>query len=160
MGPDRYIRKLVSAGHKVGVVSQTETAAEKKVNKGGGGGGGGGGACFERHLTAVYTCTTLMGLSGSGHGDDNRYVLSCFVFTTYVLSSQTFFLIVTRRSGWIVTLLQDHGEIGLAGCHPLAGKVIYDMFTAEDANLEQRLVLIQPTEVLICSDQSLDVKIR
>ena len=33
MGPDRYIRKLVSAGHKVGVVSQTETAAEKRSTR-------------------------------------------------------------------------------------------------------------------------------
>lgn len=119
LGADRYIRKLVAAGHKVGVVSQTETAAEKKVNSVAKG-------PFQRKLTAVYTATTLLGLNSLG--------------TDYNLD----------ESGWIMALVQGHGgELAIACAHPLSGDVLYDVFTAERSNLEQRLVLIQPKEIVV-----------
>ncbi len=55
-GPGSYVRKLVSEGYKVGVVSQTETAAGKQTNPDSTLSGP-----FQRSLTAVYTRTTLLG---------------------------------------------------------------------------------------------------
>ena len=49
-----HTRRLVSKGHKVGVVKQTETAALKAA-------GENKGAPFERKLTALYTKSTLIG---------------------------------------------------------------------------------------------------
>jgi DNA mismatch repair protein MSH3 len=48
-----HVRRLLNAGHKVGVVAQTETAALKKAgeNKGG---------PFTRELSALYTQTTFI----------------------------------------------------------------------------------------------------
>lgn len=47
-----HVRRLVEAGHKVGVVRQTETAAIKAA-------GSNRSAPFERRVTNVYTQTTL-----------------------------------------------------------------------------------------------------
>lgn len=47
-----YVRKLVQAGHKVGIVRQTETAAIKSQ-------GTNRNAPFTRQLTAIYTRATL-----------------------------------------------------------------------------------------------------
>lgn len=47
-----YVRKLVQAGHKVGIVRQTETAAIKSQSSN-------RNAPFTRQLTAVYTRATL-----------------------------------------------------------------------------------------------------
>ena len=46
-GPAFYVRKLVAAGHKVGVVRQSETAASRK------GTGGSSSAPFARELSAT-----------------------------------------------------------------------------------------------------------
>ena len=54
-GPDIYIRKLVAAGHKVGIVTQVETTASKKVSS------NPAKDILERKLTGVYTATTLIG---------------------------------------------------------------------------------------------------
>ena len=50
-GPRNYVRKLVLHGEKVGIVSQTETSAEKKVNSSSNSSSG----PFSRDLTEVYT---------------------------------------------------------------------------------------------------------
>ena len=50
-GPKNYVRKLVLHGEKVGIVSQTETSAEKKVNSSSNSSSG----PFSRDLTEVYT---------------------------------------------------------------------------------------------------------
>jgi DNA mismatch repair protein MSH3 len=47
-----YVRRLVEAGHKVGVVRQSETAALKAA-------GDGRSKLFERKLGAVYTRATI-----------------------------------------------------------------------------------------------------
>ena len=49
---DRHVQRLVLAGHKVGVVTQTETAAIKKA-------GDTRNKLFERQLSHVYTAATL-----------------------------------------------------------------------------------------------------
>ena len=50
-GPRNYVRKLVLHGEKVGIVSQTESSAEKKVNSSSNSSSG----PFSRDLTEVYT---------------------------------------------------------------------------------------------------------
>ena len=55
-GANAYIRKLVSAGHKAGIVSQVETAAKKKANVD----NSKSSAIFERQLTSVYTEAMLI----------------------------------------------------------------------------------------------------
>ena len=124
-GPDRYIRRLVFAGHKVGIVSQTETAAEKKVSSSSSSKGP-----FDRQLTAVYTASTLLGL---GLADFNL-----------------------DESGWILAVVEGHGEVAIAGSHPLSGDVLYDVFSDDQPqrnNLDQRMVLIQPKEIVICGEK-------
>jgi DNA mismatch repair protein MSH3 len=46
-----HVKKLISLGHKVGVVTQTETAALKKI-------GENRNAPFTRKLTQLYTAAT------------------------------------------------------------------------------------------------------
>lgn len=48
---DIHLKKLLANGHKVGIVSQTETAALKAVSDT-------KGAPFARRLTALYTAAT------------------------------------------------------------------------------------------------------
>ena len=50
-GPRNYVRKMVLHGEKVGIVSQTESSAEKKVNSSSNSSSG----PFSRDLTEVYT---------------------------------------------------------------------------------------------------------
>lgn len=50
-----YVRKLVEKGHRVGIVSQTETAAEKQTSN------SSSAKTFQRGLTAVYSRTTMIG---------------------------------------------------------------------------------------------------
>lgn len=47
-----HVRRLVTAGHKVGIVRQTETKAIKASE-------GKGAKTFQRELTALYTASTL-----------------------------------------------------------------------------------------------------
>lgn len=54
-GPSSYVSKLVSAGHKVGLVTQTESAASKKVKSTKSPAGP-----FQRAVTGVFTAATLI----------------------------------------------------------------------------------------------------
>ena len=71
-----YVRKLVEKGHKVGIVSQTETAAEKQTSN------SSSAKTFQRGLTAVYSRTTMigddigLGVSEAMAGDAERNVKS------------------------------------------------------------------------------------
>lgn len=52
-----HVKKLISLGYKVGVISQMETAALKKV-------GENRNAPFTRELTQLYTAATYVATSG------------------------------------------------------------------------------------------------
>uniref|UniRef100_A0A0E0DKD1 DNA mismatch repair protein MSH3 n=1 Tax=Oryza meridionalis TaxID=40149 RepID=A0A0E0DKD1_9ORYZ len=73
-----HVRRLVAAGHKVGVVRQTETAAIKAAH-----GGGAAGTPFARGLSAVYTRATIEAaageLEGGGAPDEGSRYLVCVV---------------------------------------------------------------------------------
>ena len=71
-----YVRKLVEKGHKVGIVRQMETSAEKQASS------SSSTKTFQRALTATYSSTTMIGhdvsmnLSEVMAGDVERNVKS------------------------------------------------------------------------------------
>ncbi|XP_071104806.1 DNA mismatch repair protein Msh3-like [Haliotis cracherodii] len=132
-----HVRRLVSAGYKVGVVKQTETAALKAAgsNKAG---------PFGRKLSALYTKSTLIGedvdpLSGVGDTDaaspgvhPNNYLMCVYDSPTGL------------RKG-------SKHEVGMLAVDPGTGDVVYDCFEDGDtrAELEKRITHIQPVEMLL-----------
>lgn len=135
-----HVKRLVSAGHKVGVVRQLETAALKAA-------GDTRNKAFERGLTNVYTKGTYIddpegleapsaapggGSPGSGH-------LLCLTETN------------SKGLG-----SDEKVQIGLVAVQPATGDIIYDDF--EDgwmrSELETRVLHIAPCEFLIVGQVS------
>jgi DNA mismatch repair protein MSH3 len=133
-----HVKRLVAAGHKVGVVDQIETAALKKV-------GDNRGGPFVRKLTHVYTQGTyvddLEGLEGGQGGESSNG-------TGYLLC-------LTEKSvGGFASDEKVH--VGIVAVQPKTGSIIYDDF--EDGfmrgEIETRLLHIAPCEYLIIGDLS------
>ena len=59
-GHENYVRKFVLQGLKVGIVGQTETAAEKKVNKQLKTNQSSSSGPFARDVTEIYTASTFL----------------------------------------------------------------------------------------------------
>ena len=78
-GPMSYVRKLVLSGEKVGIVSQTESAAEKKVNQTNTSGP------FAREVTEMYTASTFL---EELYDEQNRtfHIMTIFKDTCLVLT--------------------------------------------------------------------------
>ncbi|KAK5112935.1 Mismatch repair protein msh3 [Meristemomyces frigidus] len=137
-----HVRKLVSAGHKVGVVRQLETAALKAA-------GTNRNTTFTRGLTNLYTKGTYIddqeALDGSAGGPEQQGVAPA---TGHLLC-----LTETRPRGWGS---DEKVQIGLIAVQPSTGDIIYDDF--EDgwmrSELETRLLHIAPCEFLIVGDVS------
>jgi DNA mismatch repair protein MSH3 len=135
-----HVKRLVSAGHKVGVVRQLETAALKAV-------GDNRNKTFERGLTNLYTKGTYIddqeslepSLSESGGNAIATGHLLC--------------LTETSPKGWGT---DEKVQIGLVAVQPQTGDIIYDDF--EDgwmrSELETRLLHIAPCEFLIVGEVS------
>ncbi|PNS17694.1 hypothetical protein CAC42_3089 [Sphaceloma murrayae] len=135
-----HVKRLVQAGHKVGVVRQLETAALKAV-------GDNRNAPFVRQLTNLYTKGTYIddteGLDGSDSlpstASPSRGHLLC--------------LTETNANGWGT---DEKVSIGFVAVQPTTGDVIYDDF--EDgfmrSELETRLLHISPCEFLIIGNIS------
>jgi DNA mismatch repair protein MSH3 len=150
---DIHVRRLLNAGHKVGVCRQQETAALKKV-------GENKSAPFTRALTALYTSATFvdeLGVDPLGQSGATA-TLMCIV--------------EDKPKGGMV---DAKVKIGLVAVVPSTGLVIYDgSFSSlhrsllsidattitefEDglmrAELETRLLHIQPNELLLQKDLS------
>ncbi|KAM7206589.1 muts domain V domain containing protein [Rhypophila sp. PSN 637] len=129
-----HAKRLVAAGHKVGVVRQVETAALKKVgdNKSG---------PFVRKLTNVYTKGTYvdemeLGQSGENNAPSGGYLL-CITESP------------AKGSG-----TDEKVDVGIIAVQPATGDIIYDYF--EDSfmrrEIETRLLHISPCEFLIVGD--------
>jgi DNA mismatch repair protein MSH3 len=133
-----HVKRLVAAGHKVGVVDQVETAALKKV-------GNNRNTPFIRKLTHVYTQGTyvddLEGLEG-GQGGPSA------TGTGYLLC------LTEKNSGGVASDEKVH--VGIVAVQPTTGTIIYDDF--EDGfmrgEIETRLLHIAPCEYLIIGDLS------
>ncbi|KAL2787759.1 muts domain V-domain-containing protein [Aspergillus keveii] len=134
-----HVKRLVSAGHKVGVVRQLETAALKAA-------GDNRNAPFVRKLTNVYTKSTYIddieGLEGSTAGTSGASA------TGYILS-----ITETNARGWGN---DEKVHVGIVAVQPTTGDIVYDEF--EDgfmrSEIETRLLHIAPCELLIVGDLS------
>ncbi|KAL8917846.1 MAG: hypothetical protein Q9172_005668 [Xanthocarpia lactea] len=135
-----HVKRLVGAGHKVGVVRQLETAALKAA-------GDNRNAPFVRRLTNVYTKGTYLddvdalegAASGSSGGAPATGYLVCIT--------------EVNAKGWGT---DEKVRIGTVAVQPATGDVIYDDF--EDgfmrSEIETRLLHIAPCEILIVGELS------
>ncbi|KAF2222050.1 DNA mismatch repair protein Msh3 [Elsinoe ampelina] len=130
-----HVKRLVQAGHKVGVVRQLETAALKAV-------GDNRNAPFVRQLTNLYTKGTYI--------DDTEGLDGAESAPSEVVASSGHLLCMTETNakGWGT---DEKVRIGFVAVQPTTGDVIYDDF--EDgfmrSELETRLLHISPCEFLI-----------
>lgn len=133
-----HAKRLVLAGHKVGVVRQIETAALKKA-------GDNRNTPFIRKLTNLYTKGTYIddidgldqsGTSSSGGAPATGYLLC---------------ITETKSKGWGT---DEKVDVGIVAVQPTTGDVIYDNF--EDgfmrSEIETRLLHISPCEFLIVGE--------
>ncbi|KAG8825802.1 Mismatch repair protein msh3 [Serendipita sp. 401] len=126
-----HTKKLLSLGHRVGIVGQTETAALKKVgdNKSG---------PFTRQITELYTATTFVDEMESLDNDE--------------LSSRSTAALMCLSEGVMGGMGTDERvSIGLVSVSPATGEVVYDEFvdTGMRTELETRLAHIKPCELLL-----------
>lgn len=135
-----HVKRLVAAGHKVGVVRQLETAALKAA-------GDNRNAPFVRKLTNLYTKGTYIddvaGLEGPVEGPSGGAPA-----TGYLLC-----ITENRNKGWGT---DEKVHVGVVAVQPATGDVIYDDF--EDgfmrSEIETRLLHIAPCEFLIVGELS------
>lgn len=134
-----HVKRLVAAGHKVGIVRQRETAALKAA-------GDNRNAPFVRELTNLYTKGTYIddidGMddvaagAGSGGAANTGYLLC-----------------ITEKPGG-GTGTDEKAHVGILAVQPSTGDVIYDEF--DDgfmrSEIETRLLHIAPCEFLIVGE--------
>jgi len=132
-----HAKRLVAAGHKVGVVRQVETAALKKV-------GDNRNAPFTRKLTNVYTKGTYV----DEIGELSQQSDSAAPAAGYLLC-----ITETKAKGWGT---DEKVDVGIIAVQPATGDIIYDNF--EDgfmrSEIETRLLHISPCEFLIVGELS------
>ena len=135
-----HVKRLVAAGHKVGVVRQLETAALKAA-------GDNRNAPFVRKLTNLYTKGTYIddveSFEGSAEGS----------FPSNSATSYLLCITETNAKGWGA---DEKVHVGIVAVQPATGDVIYDDF--EDgfmrSEIETRLLHIAPCEFLIVGQLS------
>ena len=135
-----HVRRLVAAGHKVGIVRQLETAALKAV-------GDNRNSPFVRRLTNLYTKGTYIddvdGLEEAVQGADPG-------------ASKTGYLLCITETKAIGSVTDERVHVGIVAVQPATGDVIYDHF--EDgfmrSEIETRLLHIAPCEFLIVGELS------
>ncbi|GAA5978239.1 hypothetical protein JCM10908_004283 [Rhodotorula pacifica] len=130
---DVHVKRLLNAGYKVGIVRQQETAALKKASAN-------RSAPFTRALTALYTSATYV-----DELDSEPLAVPG--------STATLMCVVEEVMGQSA---DAKVKVGLVSVAPSTGAVVYDEF--EDgfmrAELETRLLHLQPSELLIQQDLS------
>ena len=135
-----HVKRLVGAGHKVGIIRQLETAALKAA-------GDNRNAPFVRKLTNLYTKGTYI---------DDVEGLEASVGSPVAGAPATGYLVCVTESnakGWGT---DEKVHVGLVAVQPATGDVIHDDF--EDgfmrSEIETRLLHIAPCEILIVGDLS------
>lgn len=133
-----HVKRLVQAGHKVGVVRQMETAALKAA-------GDNRNTPFVRKLTNLYTKGTYIDDVEEGPGQDMTAATSA---TGYLLC-----VTETNAKGWGN---DEKVHVGMVAVQPATGDIIYDDF--EDgfmrSEIETRLLHLAPCEFLVVGDLS------
>jgi len=137
-----HVKRLVAAGHKVGVVRQLETAALKAV-------GDNRNAPFVRKLTNLYTKGTYID-DIEGIEDDSQRSRPALP------SQSTGFLLCMTEVNVKGYGNDEKVHVGLVAVQPATGDVVYDDF--EDgfmrSEIETRLLHIAPCEFLIVGELS------
>ena len=135
-----HVKRLVAAGHKVGVVRQLETAALKAA-------GDNRNAPFVRKLTNLYTKGTYID-DPEGLQEPNTSAASGSPASGYLLC-----ITETKAKGWGT---DERVNAGILAVQPATGDVIFDEF--EDgfmrSEIETRLLHIAPCEILIVGELS------
>ena len=135
-----HVKRLVGAGHKVGVVRQLETAALKAA-------GDNRNTPFVRKLTNLYTKGTYI--------DDVEGLDTSVGAPTGGAPATGYLVCITENNakGWGT---DEKVQIGLVAVQPATGDIIHDEF--EDgfmrSDIETRLLHIAPCEILIVGDLS------
>ena len=135
-----HVKRLVGAGHKVGVVRQLETAALKAV-------GDNRNAPFTRKLTNLYTKGTYI--------DDIEGLEAPVSAPSGGAPATGYLVCITEQNskGWGT---DEKVRVGLVAVQPATGDVIHDDF--EDgfmrSEIETRLLHIAPCEIVIVGDLS------
>jgi DNA mismatch repair protein MSH3 len=137
-----HVKRLVAAGHKVGVVRQLETAALKAA-------GDNRNAPFVRKLTNLYTKGTYIDdLEGLEDAEGSHSASSPSPATGFLLC-----LTEVNAKGYGN---DEKVHVGIVAVQPATGDVIYDEF--EDgfmrSEIETRLLHIAPCEFLIVGELS------
>ncbi|PHH78299.1 hypothetical protein CDD80_7107 [Ophiocordyceps camponoti-rufipedis] len=129
-----HARRLVAAGHKVGVVRQIETAALKKA-------GDNRNAPFVRKLTNLYTKGTYIDENGELDQQTDGAPSGGYLLAITETKS--------KGSG-----TDEKVQVGILAVQPATGDIVYDVF--EDgfmrSEVETRLLHISPCEFLIVGD--------
>ena len=134
-----HVKRLVQAGHKVGVVRQLETAALKAA-------GDNRNAPFIRKLTNVYTKATYVDDVEALEGENDPGAAPATGFLLCLTETNANF-------GWAS---DEKVHVGIVAVQPATGDIIYDDF--EDgfmrSEIETRLLHIAPSEFLIIGELS------
>lgn len=136
-----HVKRLITAGYKVGVVRQVETAALKAA-------GDNRNAPFGRKLTNLYTKGTYIDDAEGLEGPASAASEGASPATGYLLC-----ITETNAKGWGN---DEKVHVGFVAVQPATGDVIYDDF--EDgfmrSEIETRLLHIAPCELLIVGELS------
>ncbi|CAL8467013.1 g6549 [Coccomyxa elongata] len=144
-----YVRRLVEAGYKVGIVQQTETAALKKA-------GDNRNAPFTRQLTALYTRATLEAGDkdhvGEGRGSTFSSETGTAAWTNEGLSSYLVCVVESTADN----APQGAVDLGMVAIETSTGDILYNQFrdSMMRTELEARLVFAAPSELLITTPLS------
>ena len=132
-----HIKKLVSAGHKVGVVRQMETRALKAASTN-------ASKPFTRELTELYTASTWVDDDPSQGQDESN-----------PSSPKSLVAIVEKVEGGTIET-DDKVSIGLIAIQATTGTITYDQFTdgSMRSELETRLAHLEPAEMILCGQIS------
>ncbi len=131
-----HVKRLIQAGHKVGVVRQIETRALKAASKN-------AYTPFVRKLTALYTASTW--IDDLANGDD----MSSSMGDAYTNQPKSLMTIVEQSEGGNGP--EDRVSIGIISVEVNTGHLTYDQFSDGHARseLETRIAHLAPAELLV-----------
>ncbi|KAH0611340.1 uncharacterized protein H6S33_010605 [Morchella sextelata] len=133
-----HVKRLVAAGHKVGIVRQRETAALKAA-------GDNRNAPFVRELAELYTKGTYI--------DDTDTDTATDTDTMDGAPHTGYLLCITEKPGGGAGT-DERSHVGFVAVQPATGDVIYDEFDDgfTRSEIETRLLHIAPCELLVVGE--------
>lgn len=133
-----HVKRLVAAGHKVGIVRQRETAALKAA-------GDNRNAPFVRELAELYTKGTYI--------DDTDTMDDVEAAVGSAAQNTGYLLCITEKPGG-GTGTDEKSHVGIVAVQPATGDVIYDEFDDgfTRSEIETRLLHIAPCELLVVGE--------